>query len=60
MSRKITDVIDISGIIIGIGLIAVIGSVIRLVFSPNSILNFYTIGIGIVLLLIGLLMYIKK
>jgi len=59
MSKKIKDVIDISGIFIGIGLIAIIGSAIRLIFNPN-ILNFYIIGIGIVLLIIGLLMHIKK
>ena len=59
MPKKIKDVIDISGILIGIGLIAIIGSVIRLIFNSN-ILNFYIIAIGIVLLIIGLLMHIKK
>ena len=59
MSKKIKDVIDISGVFIGIGLIAIIGSVIRLIFNSN-ILNFYIICIGIVLLIIGLLMHIKK
>ena len=59
MPKKIKDVIDISGILIGIGLIAIIGSVIRLIFNSN-ILNFYIICIGIVLLIIGLLMHIKK
>ena len=48
-----------NGLFIGIGLIAIIGSVIRLIFNP-SILNFYIIGIGIVLLIIGLLMHIRK
>jgi len=59
MSKKINDVIDISGIFIGIGLIAIIGSVIRLIFNSN-IFNFYIIATGIVLLIIGLLMHIKK
>jgi len=59
MSKKINDAIDISGLFIGIGLIAIIGSTVRLIFISN-IFNFYIIGIGIVLLIIGLLMHIKK
>jgi uncharacterized membrane protein YgdD (TMEM256/DUF423 family) len=59
MSRKITDVIDISGVFIGIGLIAIIGSIIRLIFTLN-IINLYIIGIGAVLLVIGLLVHLLK
>lgn len=55
MSKKMKDIIDVSGIFIGIGLIAIIGSVMRLIFT-SSIVNYYIIGIGIVLLVIGVLM----
>jgi UDP-N-acetylmuramyl pentapeptide phosphotransferase/UDP-N-acetylglucosamine-1-phosphate transferase len=59
MSKKITDVIEISGVLIGIGLIVIIGSVIRFFFT-SSIINLYIICIGIVLSTIGLLIHNYK
>jgi len=59
MSKKITDVIDISGIFIAIGLIAIIGSVIRFIFTA-SIFNFHIIGFGIVFLIIGLIVRVYE
>jgi hypothetical protein len=57
MSRQMKDIIETSGILIGIGLMAIIGSIIRFIFT-NSIINFYIIAIGIALLIIGLIMHI--
>jgi len=57
MSKKITDVIDISGVLIAIGLIAIVGSVVRLIFTSN-VFSYYLIGFGIVLLILGFLVKI--
>jgi uncharacterized membrane protein YgdD (TMEM256/DUF423 family) len=54
MSKKLKDVIDVSGVFLGIGLLTIIGSVIRFIFTSN-IINVYIISIGIILLIIGLL-----